>query len=323
LTPGIVQHVLSQDGQGNFPLHKYDHFDENVKNDFDLKEELSSETGGNCPKRTKSFFVLKTCRARGEAEEREAWPSKLSRHTSADSRAAHHAATSLRPWATQARGATQIRYTTAIFIWFTMGEATQADKQEQRKNRTAPAPKEGYGKAAEAYQKEIANQAARRLLHNPGRRPTPIPGGCRRSGFIFFFFFQGLIKRCRMPMDPTGAGGYQFNHPAPVLHQRRNASTDANKAFQGTPSPADPTKEAESSYQLGVSLVGKGEHRQGAGKGRASPKPKGALQKYLELAPTAQPQKAQKGCSPTSAAPVRNHVGNKKKSHQKVRQGWS
>ena len=186
-------------------------------------------------------------------------------------------------------------------IWYTMGEALRGQAKSKEKTDRAGA-KEGYAKAAEAYQKAIAIKPQGAYYNN-------LADAYARSGDV-----DGAVKAYNeaAATDPTGAAGYQFNIGA--VYTNAGRADEAVKAFQASIA-ADPTK-AESYYQLGVSLVGKATSDK-SGKVIPVPGTEEALNKYLELAPTGPNAEGAKGLLTYIGSTVETTFGKQKKGAKK------
>jgi tetratricopeptide (TPR) repeat protein len=266
--------------------------DENV-NDFDMKKEQSAGQAG-MSEEDKKKLAEQEAKQNKEKLDVKALNDKL-----AGARAAITAGNYDEAVATMTE-ATQIDPNRDL-IWFTMGEALRGQAKSKEKT-DRPAAKEGYGKAAEAYQKAIAIKAQGAYYNN-------LADAYAHSGDV-----DGAVKAYNdaAALDPTGAGGYQFNIGA--VYTNAGRVDEAIKAFQASIA-ADPTK-AESYYQLGVSFVGKASTDK-SGKVVPVPGTEEALQKYLELAPTGPNADGAKGLLTYIGSTVETTFGKQKKGTKK------
>ena len=186
-------------------------------------------------------------------------------------------------------------------IWFTMGEALRGQAKSKEKTDRA-ASKDGYGKAAEAYQKAIAIKPQGAYYNN-------LADAYAHAGNV-----DEAVKAYNQAevLDPPGAAGYQFNIGA--VYTNAGRVDDAIKAFQASIA-ADPTK-AESYYQLGVGLVGKATTDK-SGKVVPVPGTEEALAKYLELAPNGPNAEGAKGLLTYIGSTVETTFGKQKKGAKK------
>ena len=186
-------------------------------------------------------------------------------------------------------------------VWYTMGEALRAQAKSKEKT-DRPASKEGYAKAAEAYQKAIAIKPLGDYYNN-------MADAYARAGNV-----DEAVKAYNQAstLDPTKVAKYQFNIGA--VYTNAGRVDDAIVAFRAS-TVADPTY-ADSFYQLGVSLVGKAS-TDNNGKVTPVPGTEEALQKYLELQPTGPNADGAKGLLAYIGSTVETSFGKQKKGAKK------
>ena len=293
ITPGAYNIVLLVEGKEIFRLNKVPiNSDENV-NDIDLKKEAASGT-----KYMSAEDKKKTEEAEANAN-KERTDVKSLNDKLVGARAAIVAGNYDQAVTTMTE-ATQIDPNRDL-IWFTMGEALRGQAKGKEKT-DRPGSKEGYGKAAEAYQKAIAIKPQGAYYNN-------LADAYAKSGDV-----DGAVKayNAAAALDPPGMAGYQFNIGA--VYTNAGRVDDAIKAFQASVA-ADPTK-AESYYQLGVGLVSKATTDK-AGKVVPVPGTEEALAKYLELAPTGPNADGAKGLLTYIGSTVETTFGKQKKGSKK------
>jgi tetratricopeptide (TPR) repeat protein len=293
IAAGTYNIVLSVEGKEVFRFNKVPiTSDENV-NDFDLKKEQAAGPAGMSEEDKKKLADQQ------EKQKKESMDVKaLNEHllVARDALKANNfdlAVTTM----TEASTIDPNR----DLIWFTLGEALRGQAKSKEKT-DRPASKEGYGKAAEAYQKAIAIKPQGAYYNN-------LADVYAHSGDI-----DGAVKAYNdaAALDPTGVAAYQFNIGA--VYTNAGRVDDAIKAFQASIA-ADPTK-AESYYQLGVGLVGKATTDKN-GKVVPVPGTEEALSKYLELAPTGPNAEGAKGLLTYIGSTVETTFGKQKKAAKK------
>jgi tetratricopeptide (TPR) repeat protein len=293
IATGTYNVVLSQDGKEIYRLNKVPVTgDENVY-DIDLKKEQAAGAAQMSEEDKKKI-------AEQEAKQNK---EKMDVKSLNDKLAAARAAITAGNYdqaVTSMTEATQIDPNRDL-IWFTMGEALRGQAKAKEKTDRAGA-KEGYAKAAEAYQKAITIKPQGAYYNN-------LADAYAHSGDV-----DGAVKAYNeaATLDPPGLAGYQFNIGA--VYTNAGRVDDAVKAFQASVA-ADPTK-AESYYQLGVSLVGKATTDKN-GKVVPVDGTEAALQKYLELAPNGPNADGAKGLLTYIGSTVETTFGKQKKSTKK------
>src|SRR5882762_7400369 len=276
VTPGSYNIVLSQDGKEIFRFNKVPiTSDENV-NDFDLKKEQAAGPAG-MSEEDKKKLAEQEAKQKKESMDVKALNDKL-----AASRAAITAG----------------NFDQAVA---TMTEALRGQAKSKEKTDRAGS-KEGYAKAAEAYQKAIAIKPQGAYYNN-------LADAYAKAGDV-----DGAVKAYTeaAALDPTGTAGYQFNIGA--VYTNANRPDDALKAFQASVA-ADPTK-AESYYQIGVTLVNKATTDKN-GKVVPVPGTEEALQKSLELTPDGPNAEGAKGLLAYIGSTVETTFGKQKKGTKK------